>query len=240
MRKIFFFASLSIVLFSSCSLFGGKRIRGNGAIKTEIRSVANFERIDVSGATDVYVKQDSVYVVKVETDENLMEYLIIENENGTLRIHQKEGTNLQPSKRIKVYVSGPAFKRFDASGACNYISEGLISSEAAISISSSGSCDVKMELKAPKIEADLTGAGSITLKGEAKEFEVDGSGSTDVNCFELITENATVQISGSGNAEVFAGAKLNVEVSGSGDVKYKGNAAVSQSISGSGSVKKVD
>lgn len=240
MKKIFFFALLSIVIFSSCGFFGGKRIKGNGVIKTETRSAGTFTGIDVSGAADVYVKQDSAYSVRVEADENLMEYLIIETQNGTLKIHQKEGTNLQPSKQIKVYVSGPSFKRFDASGACDYFSENPITSTEAISINLSGSCDVKMELKAPKIDADLSGAGSVTLKGEAKDFEVGGSGSTDVHCFELMTENTSVQISGSGSAEVFASVKLDVGVSGSGDVKYKGNATVNQSISGSGSVKKVE
>lgn len=224
----------------SCNFMGGKRIKGNGVIKTETRSAGTFNGIDVSGNADVYVKQDSAYSVRIETDENLMEYLVVENKNGILDIHQKEGTNLRPSKAIKVYVSGPSFKSFDASGACDYFSENLITSTEAISINLSGSCDIKMELKAPKIDADLSGSGSITLKGEAKDFEVGGSGSTDVHCFELLTENTSVQISGSGSAEVFASIKLDVSVSGSGDVKYKGNGVVSQSISGSGSVKKAE
>jgi Putative auto-transporter adhesin, head GIN domain len=78
------------------------------------------------------------------------------------------------------------------------------------------------------------------LKGETKDFSADGSGSTDIKCFELLAENTNVELSGAGDAQVFASVKLDVQVSGAADVKYKGNAAVTKEISGAGSVKKVE
>jgi hypothetical protein len=194
----------------------------------------------VSGNTDVYVKQDSVFSVRVEAEENLLEYIIIETDGNTLHIHQKEGTSLNPTKSIKVYVSGPMFKHFEASGACDIYSENKLSSNESIGINLSGSCDVKLELKAPEVKAGLSGAGTVTLKGETKDLEIDGSGSTDIKCFEMLTENTHIVLSGAGDAEVYASVKLDVHVSGAADVKYKGNAAVNQDVSGAGSVKKAD
>lgn len=240
MKKLLFTTLIFPTLFVSCRFFDGKRIKGNGVIKTESRTVDSFSGIRVSGNADVYVKQDSIYSVKVETDENLLPYLLTTNSNGSLDIHQKEGTNLNPSKTIKVYVSCPSFKRFDASGACDFFSENRIVSNEPVHIQLSGSSDVKMDIKAPGISADLSGEGTIALRGESKNFTVSGSGSTDVKCFDLLAENTEVNISGAGDAEVFASVKLDVQVSGSGDVKYKGNATVNQSISGAGSVKKVE
>jgi Putative auto-transporter adhesin, head GIN domain len=241
MRKFFPFALLVATVISSCSYVGGKRIRGNGVYKAENRTVSGtFTGVDVSGNTDVYVKQDSVVSIRVETDENLLPYVIIENRNGVLSIHQKEGTNLKSSRSIKVYVSAPSFTNFEASGACDFYSENQLNSSEPITINLSGASDVKLELKAPKVNADLSGAGSITLKGETKDFRVGGSGSTNIHCFELMTENTSVDLSGAGNAEVFASVKLDAHVSGAADIKYKGNAAVSKDISGAGSVKKVE
>ena len=240
MKRLFFLAILFTATLTSCRYISGKRIRGNGVMKTESRAAGTFSSIDVSGNADVYIKQDSVASIKIEADENLLQYLITEIEGGTLRIHQKEGTNLKPSKSIKVYVNGPDFKHFEASGACDIYSENKINSAETITISLSGASDVKMELKAPQITADLSGAGTITLKGETKDFRVGGSGSTDIKCFELMTENTEVDLSGAGDAEVFASVKLDVHVSGAADVKYKGNASVSQNVSGAGSVKKVE
>ncbi|MBK8952469.1 MAG: DUF2807 domain-containing protein [Chitinophagaceae bacterium] len=79
-----------------------------------------------------------------------MKYIITENDNGTLDIHFKSGVNLRPKKGIKVYVSNPVFRVFEASGACNYFSENRISSSESIRINVSGACDAAMEVKAPK------------------------------------------------------------------------------------------
>ena len=240
MRRFFFFALLLISTLTSCHYFSGKRIRGNGVVKSENRTAGSFNSIHVSGIADVYVRQDSVNSVRVEADENLLEFIIIENDNGTLDIHQKDGINLKPSGSIKVYVSGPSFKNFEASGACDFYGENKITGTESVTIHLSGSSDVNMDLKAPRVVVDLSGAGTITLRGDTKDFSVHGSGSTDINCFELLAENTKVELSGAGDAEVFASVQLDVHVSGAADVKYKGNANVSKEVSGAGSVKKVE
>jgi len=240
MKRSIVFSLFAIVIFSSCRYVFAKRIHGNGLIKAETRSAGHFNRIHVSGSIDVYVKQDSVYGIKVETDENLQEYIQAEDKGDELYIHTEDGFNIDATGRIKVYVSSPNFKRFDASGACNIYSENRITSPEVLEYDLSGSCTIKMDIKAPAVSADLSGACNIDLKGETKDFKVEGSGSTGISSMELMAENVDVGISGAGEAEVYASVKLNVDVSGSGSVKYKGNATVSQSVSGAGSVKKIE
>jgi len=240
MKRLLILSLFSVILLSSCHQWFGKHIRGNGNIKSENRTAGHFNSIDVSGSIDVYVKQDSVFSVKVEADENLLEYIQVLDEGDVLRIRTERGYNLDGSKDIKVYVSSPSFKNFEASGACNIYGENQIIAAEMLSINLSGSSDVKMDVKTPKVEADLSGACNIQLKGETKDFKVQGSGSTDIKCMELMAENVDIDISGAGDAEVYASIKLNVEVSGAGDVKYKGNATVSQHVSGAGAVKKVE
>lgn len=239
MNKILLLPVLALLVFTSCRQVFGKRVRGNGNVKTETRTAGQFSNINVSGNINVYVSQDSVSSIKVEADENLQEYIIVENDGGTLDIHSRSGYNLKPSKHIKVYISNATFIKFNASGACDIYTENRITGSEAINISLSGASNVNMDLKAPKISASLSGAGDITLKGETKDLEVEGSGSTDIRCFDLLSENTSISLSGAGSAEVFASVKLDVHVSGAADVKYKGNATVSQQVSGAGSVKKV-
>ncbi len=240
MKRILILSVFSVIVLSSCWNVFGKRIHGDGAIKTETRDITGYNSINVSGDFDVYVKQDSVSSVKIETDENLMGYIIIRTEGNTLKIYPRDNYNLRPTGTIKVYVAAPEFKNFEASGACDYYTENKITSTDDISIDLSGSCDAKMELNAPKITAGISGSGAVTLKGETKELKVDGSGSSEFKCFDMMAENVNVGISGSGDADVFASMKLDVDVSGAGSVRYKGNATVNQSISGSGSVRKVE
>jgi hypothetical protein len=240
MKRLTIFTLFLLTILNSCNYIAGKRIKGNGIIKTENRTAVNFKEVHVSGSINVYVKQDSISSIRVEADENLLQYILTENAGETLEIHSRRGTNLKPTQSIKVYVSGANINSFDASGACNFFSENKIISANPINIHLSGASDIKMELKAPKVDAELSGAGSINLSGETRDFRVDGSGSTNVKCFDLLTENTQVKLSGAGNAEVFASVQLDVKVSGAADVKYKGNAAVSQKVSGAGSVKKVE
>lgn len=217
-----------------------KRIYGNGHVIAETRGPGNFHSIDVSGSIDVYVRQDSATLIKVETDENLQEYIQVENENGVLYIHTERGFNVDATGRIKVYISSPEYKRFEASGACHIYSGNKITSMSGLEFGLSGACGVKMDIKAPDVNADLSGACDIELKGETRDFKVEGSGSTEIHSMELLAENVDIGISGSGDAEVYASVKLDVGVSGAGSVKYKGNATVNQHVSGSGNVQKVE
>jgi uncharacterized protein YaiE (UPF0345 family) len=139
-----------------------------------------------------------------------------------------------------VYVSATTFKRFEASGACNIFSEGKVTSSSDIDLGLSGSCDATMDINAPKISADVSGACTVKLQGQTKDFKLSGSGSTDVKCFDLIAENVELDISGAGDAEVYASVKLSGSISGAADVHYKGAAQTDIHTSGASSVKKAD
>jgi hypothetical protein len=240
MNRIFLAAALLIMTLTSCHIFTGKRIHGNGSVKSETRSVGSFSSVDVSGNIDVYVKQDSVASVRVETDENLLEYVHINAEDGRLEIKEERGFDLNSTKGIKVYVSGPSFKHFEASGACDIYSENKISSSNDISMQATGASSITMELHAPNVKAESTGASHIRLTGETKTFSADGSGASGIKCFELMTEETDVDISGASHAEVFASVKLDLHASGASSVKYKGNATVTKEASGASSVSKAE
>ena len=240
MKRFIIIPFLFSFVFISCRFTSGTRINGNGKITTQSRSAGIFTGIDVSGNMDVYVKQDSVASVKIEADENLLEYIHITVNGGILEIKEERGYNLHSAKGIKVYVSGASFEHFEASGACDIYSENKIVNSHEIEVSVSGASGITMELDAPKVNADLSGASHLNLKGGTRIFTVDGSGASDIKCFDLMAEETNIEMSGAGDAEVFASLKLDVDVSGAAGVRYKGNATVTQDIRGAGSVKKME
>ena len=240
MRNIILVALSSLLLFSSCREIFAKRIRGNGNVVSQTRDLGDFTSVRVSGSIDIYASQDSTASVKVETDENLQQYVEVSNDGGTLRIHTKKGFNTRPTKGIKVYVSSATYKSFDASGSCDLYSQDQITSTDALDFHASGRCKITMDVNAPKVTVRVSGACDVILKGETKDFSVDGSGSTDIRCFDLKAENVTVDLSGSGDAEVYASSTLKGSASGSADIKYKGNGQTSIKTSGAVSIKKAD
>lgn len=239
MYKIVLAAAITLFA-SSCRYFGGERVRGNGVIKTATRQVSSFSQVHVSGNIDLYLTQDSTSAVSLETDENLLEYIEVFTEGDILVVKTKKGFNLSATKSIKAHIAAPVYAGISASGSCDILTEEHIEQSSDIKIDLSGSSEVNMDIKAPKIAASLSGSGELSLKGETRDLKVHGSGSTGVKSTGLMAENVDLAFSGSGDAEVYASANLQVSVSGSADVKYTGNPAVKQSISGSGSVKKID
>lgn len=240
MKKLIFWSLIIAVSASGCREIFGKRIRGNGNIQSENRNMGSFDGVSVSGAMKVFVKQDSAASVRIETDANLLEYVEVRNEGGMLKIKEREGVNLRSSRGINVYVAGSNFKNFKASGACDINSENTIQSSQPLAIDLSGACNTKMDLNAPAVSVELSGAGNVDLKGQTKDLKLRGSGSSEFDCFDLMAERVEVRMSGAGDADVFASVNLDVNVSGAGSVRYKGNASVNQRISGAGSVKKAE
>lgn len=231
----------SFVFLGSCRFSGGKRVRGNGESATEERNFSNFSGIEVSGPYDVYISQGSNYNVRIEGDENLLEYIKVETNGDELEIGNRKGYNLRPKAGIKIYVTSPRIEQLDVAGSGSIISDTKITNNTQLDINIAGSGDVSMqEIDSPEIHAEIGGSGSIKLKGRTESFFAEIAGSGEVHAFNLLSEITNVDIAGSGDAEVFASKKLDVNIVGSGDVQYKGNPELSRSKIGSGDVRKVN
>ncbi len=236
--RVLFFLLFALTLFASCRFFGGERIRGNGNIVNVQRNVGTFNSIEAGGAVTVRLKQEASHLVRVETDENLLEYLEISTDGNTLIIRTKQGFNLDPSKELIVYVAAPQFRRLDVSGASNLIGDNTISG-GELELDASGASSIDMEVKVSKLQADLSGASTLELNGSAERFSTEGSGASNIKCLDLATEETTLDLSGASNAEISANKQLNIEASGASDVRYRGNANINQKSSGASSVQKI-
>jgi hypothetical protein len=240
MKKLALFSLVILVFASSCREIAGRRVKGSGNIKTENRSETGFNSIDVSGAIDVYIKQDSTTSVKVEADDNILEYIEVHIDGSTLEIYTENNIRLKPSHKIKVYVSNSEYKDLQVSGASSIHSENEITSPGGLHIDIAGASEGRLEVNAPKVSVDLTGASNANIKGKTKDFEGSASGASEIRGFDLLTENADVNASGASNIEIYASIKIDGQASGASSVNYKGNAQSSVEKSGASSVNKKD
>src|SRR6187397_3039979 len=154
-----------IILVGGCREIAGERVKGSGHVITENRTASGFNNVDISGAIDVYVKQDSVSSVKVEADDNILEYIEVHTDGSTLEIHTENNIRLRPTHKIKVYVSNPEYKDLRVSGASSIHSENEITSPDAFRVDLSGASEGTLEVNAPKVSVDLTGASNAHIKG---------------------------------------------------------------------------
>lgn len=238
MRNVCVLFSL-LLLFSSCRFIRGERITGNGNSRSEQRDLRDFSGVEVAGHFDVYVTQGTDYSVKLEGDENLLQYVEIQKDGEMLEIGTREGYSLNPRAGLKVYVTAPRLQTFSVAGSGELRSQNKLTGER-MKVDVAGSGNTVLEVDAPQVDLDIAGSGTITLKGTTRSLSTDIAGSGEVHAFELMSEEAKVDIAGSGNVELYASKVLKVSTAGSGDVQYRGNPSVSHDKAGSGSLRKVD
>lgn len=239
MRKIIFSLPLLFMLFSSC-FTGGHRVRGNGNLSEQTRNIGGFNAVEVEGGMDVVLIPGNTHTVRVSADENLLEYIKTEKKGTRLVISTRRRYNLDPKAGLKIYVTAPELREIDVTGSGTVTSQSRLVYNNRLSIDITGSGDVRLDVDAPEIQAEATGSGNTSLSGQTRSFRAAINGSGELRCFNLLSENTNVEISGSGSAEVHASKRLDIEINGSGSVAYKGNPSVNQDIAGSGDIRKVE
>lgn len=221
MKRIFLIL-ISSVLYTSCDM---NSITGSGNIITEKRTVNHFDGINISGSIDVEVRSGEAVSVEVEADDNILPYIITEVANGMFKARYKSNSSFS-NTHAKVYVTVPSLQKISISGSGNISSQDTIKNNNGIEFFVSGSGDIKMLTDAPSVKARISGSGNINLFGRTKNFEGSISGSGDLKCQDLLAENVTIKIVGSGTAHVFSSVSITAKTTGSGDIYYSGNPSI--------------
>ncbi len=240
--RMLFFAMIWI-LFGN-SIFGcmdingegliAEKMEGSGAVVTEEREVAAFDRIQLEGTGKVILTGAASQSVRIETDDNLMTHIRTEVENGKLVISH-ERKYIRPTV-LKIYISATNLEGISISGSGDInASDKFISRNFYADIAGSG--DISLNINAEHLISNISGSGSIDFSGSTNSFEVAITGSGDVDAFEMQARESSVVITGSGNCRVNVTERLSAKIIGSGDVLYRGTPEISKSITGSGKVK---
>ena len=234
--------SLSLLLlvfaFTGCRFGPFHVVQGNGDSQKQDRSLSNFKSVDVRGFFNVYLTQGDNYQVQLEGESNLLQYITTRVEGDKLIIGTEHTIELNTSHDLNVYVTLPKTEHVTLSGSGNIISKNKLSSADPMSFSLNGSGDVKVDVDAPGVEANLAGSGDLHLSGQTRSIQVSIAGSGTYHGNDLKSEQGKVSIMGSGSAYIFSSVSLDVTIGGSGDVYYYGDPAVSSHVFGSGTLSK--
>jgi Putative auto-transporter adhesin, head GIN domain len=237
MKKLITLAALGIILLASCRHYK----EGNGILKKETRSVKNFTGVNARGSFNVVIRNGADYSVEIEGDENLLQYVESYESKGELVVRFKSYMSINTHNDFVVYVTAPKITSAQVAGSGDISSDGKLVSDTKINFDITGSGSVDALVDAPQISVDIAGSGDAKLRGNTKDFSGDIRGAGSLHCFGLMAENSKIEISGSGDAEVYASVGISAEIRGSGDISYKGNAVINkQSIHGSGEIVKVN
>lgn len=232
------------ILFTLVAFYGA----ATAQVTKKVLELPEFKSIYVNSNYAVYLKQTNKQEVSVEALTEIFTLTDIKVENGILMINVERKPD-NPNKSIwakiddiklnptmKLYVSMKNISELQVNGNGKIISENSISaSNILLAVNAGGSMDI--DIKGETVKAEVSGSGSLSLRGYATAIDAMISGPGSINGFNCPLETAKVKVSGSGLCELNVTGNIDALVLGNGQVKHKGNTkTATKKIYGSGSV----
>ena len=205
-------------------------IAANGkADKTEIRQVSNFNGIKVSTGIDLYITMGTAEEVKIVADDDIIDDLITEVKDGTLRIYMKQSNNWfnwnSGNQTRKAYVTVKELQEINASSGSDVNSENTLTGENLKVGASSGS-DVTLDIHYKNFSLDASSGSDAKISGKTKNFEAEASSGSDIKAQDLESSICRVSVSSGSDATVNVTSELYAKASSGADVLYYGNPQV--------------
>jgi hypothetical protein len=229
---------IPVLALGACSM--GDASEGSGQKGRRDFPVGAFDKISLTGSSNVVVTVGGAPSVRAEGDTALLEKLEIKVENGVLRIGYKKGNWSfgwgKDHGPVTVHVSAPSLTGAEVAGSGGMKIDKVAGGDFAGEIAGSGEIELA-SLSARNASFSIAGSGGVTARGTAETADFDITGSGDVRAAGLQVKRAKVSIAGSGNVEARAVETASIDIMGSGDVVITGGAKCSVNKMGAGDVR---
>ena len=226
-------ALLPITLFVLPAIAQEKiRIEPSGNIITKDISVQSFDAIKAEGLYELILTQSDKESVKIEADDNLMDFFSVKNNGSTLEISMPnlkdknidfKNRDDKRSLKLKVYVSFKKLSSLDVAVIGNVHSEIAFKTDA-FRLESKNVGNVNLKLSANKLKVNNKGVGNLTLSGSVTNAEIDNKGVGQFEGEDLVVQTMNIDNSGVGHANVNVVKDLTVKQTFLGKVSNKGAA----------------
>jgi hypothetical protein len=213
--------------------------------------LSGFDHIKIQGPLKVYISQGDVESVKLVASPEAIGRTVSSVDGRTLKVRNKyESWSWGPEKwfrkkdqwqtpieKVTVFITIRDMNSISVSGSGDVIfTDSIVTNSLAIGLR--GSAGLSGNVNTKELTAGISGSGKIKLAGTATDATIRLSGSANFSAAQLVTENATVHISGSGHASVNASDQVNATLHGSAGLRYTGTAKINSTKSGSASINR--
>ena len=218
-----------LLLATSCGFFGDA-----GPQTSEQRTIRGVTAVRLLTSGNLTITTGETESLTVTAGAKQLVGLTSQVIDGTLILDNKAST--PGGGEISYALTVPPLGSLELSCSGSAQGAGVLTGDAQISASGSGAANLT-DLDLSNLVVDLSGSGNIELSGRALTQRVTVSGSGGYTGSALASEQADVEVSGSGSATVDVTGRLSATVSGSGDITYTGNPSqIDRDSSGSGDI----
>ncbi len=228
------------LLLPGCVWWAGgdqKRIYGSGIIIKQERSIRDIHSVDISGMGTVVLSQGDTESLEIETDDNLMQYIISDVDGHTLKIKIDDKVRIQPSSTIVYYLAVKKIKKIVLQGAVKVKAGKIETDELSFQMFGSSRIDATIDVK--ELEVESSGSTKCNLQGNAEKQKIKISGSGFYNAGKLLSKECDIDVSGAARIMVNVTDDLKVDASGVAFIGYKGDPNVRKKSAGATTIQKV-
>jgi hypothetical protein len=227
---------ISLILVSGCIFpVRSTKIIGSGEAESESRRLSGFSKVDLSGIGTLIIEQGTSESLEITADENILEYLTSDVSGSTLNLGVRDFVSIDPKTDIIYHLSVKDLEKIETSGLGIVEIDSMDTTDLEIEISGSGNFTIK-EFIAESLDIEVSGMGNINLAGSVEKQRIRLSGTGKYIAGNLKSSYTKIDISGSGEAEVWVIDELEADLSGVGSLRYYGSPVVSTEISGIGTL----
>jgi hypothetical protein len=214
-------ALLLLLAVSACDVddFCGPHddhVVGSGRVVTEVRPVASFDAVSLSGVGRLFIQQTGSESLEVTAEDNVLEVLRSDVVGGRLVLGPEPGTSISNHREIEYRLTVAELNELEVSGACEVEVEGL---------------------RTDLLRVWVSGSSRVAASGVVDRQELVFSGASGYRGEALASRAVRLDVSGVSALQVRVSETLEGSASGVSVVEYYGRPAVRVSISGASVVR---
>lgn len=228
-------------LLSACEIpfINVSVVRGSGEITSENRDVEPFKEIRLEGAGQMVISQGETHSLEISAEDNIIEELTSEVVGDTLILGYRDQSwrrTVIPTEVIRYELTVTDLVNITLNGAGEVTMEELETESFEVAINGAGRIDINQLIDVENLGVEITGAGTISLAGEADNQTITIDGAGNYRAGDLHTNTTEIEINGLGNATVWTDESLDIAINGAGNLTYYGSPDVTQNITGAGDI----
>ncbi len=242
--KRFLPCCLSIVLFVSvqgCTevLTDRETIRGSGNISEATYTFAGITGVTLSTIGELEIQLGDTEELRIETDDNLLQYVEAGMDGGVLTIGTSSRFSLRPSRTVNYTLTVKELEFMGLSSTGNAHAPTLAADRFEIRVSSTGDLSVD-GIEANALDVRISSTGDVRIgEGVVDSQNLRISSTGDYDGESVRSARATVRLSSTGSARLWAEESLDATLTSTGSVSYRGDPEVSESHSSTGRVRRI-
>ena len=257
--SLFVILILAMSLLSACSIGSTETVRGSGNVVEETREVSGVLGVELATLGHLIIEVGDEESLRIEAEDNLMEYFKTEVRGKTLRIKHRDRIRLKNKKPVNYYLTVVDLDNIKISSSGDIQAPDLKARQFSITIASSGNLEIG-DLVTDSLNVKSTSSGDVTmgaLNADALEVSIGSSGNLDIASGQVKTQKITINSSGDYTAEDLKSDEAEVRINSagkvtlwvkdtlkanlqsSGDLHLRGNPKVDSTMNSSGRVKQI-